>query len=300
MSSSPQLHRLDKKLIRQSFDAAALHYDDVAVLQREVGQCLVDRLELIKLSPEEVLDVGAGTGFVSQALDKYYKDSRILSLDIAPAMLQVARSKESWVSKWFGNRGFICGDAESLPLADNSVDLIFSNLTLQWCGELDRAFSEFRRVLKPEGLLMFSSFGPDTLKELRESWHLADVSADGVNEDTHVNDFIDMHDIGDALIRAGLADPVMDVENFTLTYPDVYQLMRELKTLGAHNVANDRRHSLTGKTRLKNMVAAYENFRIEGGLPATYEVVYGHAWGVSDAQNIEVSLSSLADTGMYP
>ncbi len=297
-SDNPQIHLLDKKLIRQSFDAAAPHYDDVAVLQREVGQRLVERLEIIKLSPAVILDVGAGTGYISQALKKVYKGARILSLDIAPGMLQVARSKNSWINKWFGDDGFICGDAEYLPLADNSVDLIFSNLTLQWCGELDQAFSEFKRVLKPEGLLMFSSFGPDTLKELRESWRLADVDADEVNVSTHVNDFIDMHDIGDALLRAGLSDPVMDVENFTLTYSDVYQLMRELKALGAHNVANARRHSLTGKTRLKNMVLSYENFRVDGLLPATYEVVYGHAWGVSDDQNFEISLSSLTDTGI--
>ena len=133
---------------------------------------------------------------------------------------------------------------------------------------------------------------------MRESWRLADVDADEVNVSTHVNDFIDMHDIGDALLRAGLSDPVMDVENFTLTYSDVYQLMRELKALGAHNVANARRHSLTGKTRLKNMVLSYENFRVDGLLPATYEVVYGHAWGVSDDQNFEISLSSLTDTGI--
>ena len=145
---------------------------------------------------------------------------------------------------------------------------------------------------------MFSSFGPDTLKELRESWHTADTDSGNNNERSHVNDFIDMHDIGDALLRAGLSDPVMDVDNITLTYSDVYQLMRELKALGAHNVATGRRHSLTGKTRLRNMVAAYEEFRDGGLLPATYEVVYGHAWGVSDAQNIEVSLASLSDTGM--
>ena len=303
-NDNPQLHLLDKKLIRQSFDAAAPHYDDVAVLQREVGQRLVDRLELIKLSPDVILDVGAGTGYISQALKKVYKGAKLLSLDIAPGMLQVARSKNSWINKWLGSNEFICGDAEYLPLADNSVDLIISSLTLQWCGELERAFSEFRRVLKPEGLLMFSSFGPDTLKELRESWHLADAGEDAAgnkeNESAHVNDFIDMHDIGDALLRAGLSDPVMDVENFTLTYSDVYQLMRELKALGAHNVANARRHSLTGKTRLKNMVSAYEGFRVDGLLPATYEVVYGHAWGVSDAKNFEISLSSLTDTGILP
>ena len=299
-NENSQLHLLDKRLIRQSFDAAAEHYDDVAVLQREVGQRLIERLEMIKFTPKKILDVGAGTGFVSRELDKFYKNSQVLSMDIAPRMLHVARSKDSWMNKWFGRQDYICGDAEYLPFADKSVDLIFSNLTLQWCGELERAFAEFRRVLKPDGLLMFSSFGPDTLKELRESWHVADTNTDNNDERMHVNDFIDMHDIGDALLRAGLSDPVMDVDNITLTYSDVYQLMRELKALGAHNVANARRHSLTGKTRLKNMVSAYENLRIDGLLPATYEVVYGHAWGVSDSQNFEVTLSSLTDTGILP
>ena len=303
-SDNPQLHPLDKKLIRKSFDAAAEHYDDVAELQREVGQRLIERLELIKFTPQVILDVGAGTGFVSRELDKFYKNSWVLSMDIAPHMLQVARSKTSWINKLFGNQEYICGDAEFLPFADNSVDLIFSNLTLQWCGELERTFAEFRRVLKPEGLLMFSSFGPDTLKELRDSWYKADAdtnsNVDKNDEKTHVNDFIDMHDIGDALLRAGLSDPVMDVDNITLTYSDVYQLMRELKALGAHNVTNARRHSLTGKTRLKNMVSAYENFRENDLLPATYEVVYGHAWGVSDGQEFEITLSSLTDTGILP
>jgi len=293
-SANLQLHRLDKRLIRQSFDAAAMRYDDVAVLQREVGHRLVDHLEPVKLSPGMILDIGAGTGYVSQALTMKYKGARILSLDIAPVMLQVARSKESWKDKWFGDRGYICGDAEYLPVADNSMDLIFSNLTVQWCGELDRVFAECKRVLKPGGLLMFSTFGPDTLKELRESWQKADIK----NESVHVNDFLDMHDVGDALVRAGLSGPVMDVENFTLTYPDVYGLMRELKALGAHNVADNRRHSLTGKSRLKEMVAAYELYRANGVLPATYEVVYGHAWGVSDMQGVEVSLDTLTGAGM--
>jgi malonyl-CoA O-methyltransferase len=297
-SKESQLHLLDKKLIRQSFDAAADHYDDAAVLQREIGERLIERLELIKFTPQVILDVGAGTGFVSRELDKYYKTSQVLSMDIAPRMLHVARSKNSWLNKLFGDQAYICGDAEFLPFADNSVDLIISNLTLQWCGELERTFAEFKRVLKPEGLLMFSSFGPDTLKELRESWHEADTNADNSDERMHVNDFIDMHDMGDALLRAGLSDPVMDVDNITLTYSDVYQLMRELKALGAHNVANARRHSLTGKTRLRNMVMAYENYRNDGVIPATYEVVYGHAWGVSDSQHFEVTLSSLTDTGI--
>ena len=140
---------------------------------------------------------------------------------------------------------------------------------------------------------MFSTFGPDTLKELRDSWNKVEAS----DADFHVSDFIDMHDIGDALLRAGLADPVMDVERFTLTYPDVYKLMKELKTLGATNAAMARRSSLTGKRRLMSMVANYETYRVNGTLPATYEVVYGHAWGSPGAKDIQVSLESLSHRG---
>ena len=149
--------------------------------------------------------------------------------------------------------------------------MVFSNLTLQWCNDLDHVFGEIRRILKPGGLFMFSTLGPDTLKELRESWRKVD-------QYNHVNAFMDMHDIGDALMRTNLADPVMDVEEITLTYADVFKLMKDLKTLGAHNVTKGRPRGLTGKHRLQSMVAHYEAFRKNGLLPATYEVVYGHAW----------------------
>ena len=276
----------DKRRVRASFDAAAEHYDDVAILQREIAQRILERLDLVKLQPDTILDIGAGTGIAAHALSKRYKKSRVIAFDLAPNMLKQARQRGSLLHKLMAKRGFICGDAEHLPFADNSVELIFSSSTLQWCSNLDHTFTELKRILKPGGLLMFSTFGPDTLKELRQSWQAADTNDD---ENIHVHDFIDMHDIGDAMLRAGLADPVMDVENFTLTYPDAYQLMRELKTLGAHNVATDRRHSLTGKTRVKKMLAAYETLRSNGSLPATYEVVYGHAWAAELASNNSTS-----------
>lgn len=272
---NPQQPTLDKNLVRASFDAAAEHYDDVAVLQREIAERILDRLDLVKLQPETILDIGAGTGVATHALGRRYKKSQVIAFDLAPNMLKQARQRGNLLHKLTAKRGFICGDAEHLPFADNSIDLIFSSATLQWCSDLDHTFAELKRILRPGGLLMFSTFGPDTLKELRQSWQAADATS---NEAIHVHDFIDMHDIGDALMRTGLADPVMDMEYFTLTYPNAYQLMRELKTLGAHNVASDRRHTLTGKTRVQNMVAAYETLRTNGSLPATYEVIYGHAW----------------------
>lgn len=284
-----QLQCLEKRRIRQSFDAAAGRYDEVAVLQREIGKRIIERLELIRLEPERILDVGAGTGVCSQALGKRYKRAHVVSLDIAPRMLEHARRRDSWLQRLRSRQSFICGDAEQLPIAEHSVDLIFSNVTLQWCGDLEHTFREFRRILKPGGLLMFSTFGPDTLKELRASWRIADDS-----HTAHVHDFIDMHDVGDALLRAGLAEPVMDVETITLTYPNVYQLMRELKTLGAHNAAHARHNGLTGKHRVQDMATAYEDLRHNGTLPASYEVVYGHAWGPAAARgDIAIPLNQL-------
>jgi malonyl-CoA O-methyltransferase len=259
--------QLDKALIRQSFEQAAPSYDEIAVLQREVGSRLLERLDLVRLLPELILDVGCGTGFITLGLLKKYRRARVIALDIAFNMLVQARK----CSSWFRKLRCICGDAEALPVAEATCDLLFSNLTLQWCADPDGVFREFRRVLKPGGLLLFSTLGPDTLTELRDSWRVVD----GYN---HVNAFIDMHDIGDALVRAQLSDPVMDMERITLTYRDVFALMRDLKGLGAHNVTAGRARGLTGKARLQAMCAAYERFRRDGLLPATYEVVYGHAW----------------------
>ena len=271
-------YHIDKKQVRESFNRAANNYDNVAILQCEVGTRLIERLELIKLQPQRILDVGSGTGTITRLLSTQYKKSEIISLDLAAAMLQQARNKQSTLQRWFGKQRYLCGDADQLPLADNSVDMIFSNLAIQWCSDLDLTFNEFRRVLKPDGLLLFTSFGPDTLKELRDAWR-------SVDDAVHVNAFIDMHDIGDALLRSGLADPVMDTETLTLTYDDGMDVMRDLKAMGAHNVTAGRKHSLTGKNRLKQMLSAYNNFRLDDDkLPATYEVIYGHAWG-SKAQS---------------
>jgi len=267
---------LDKRRIRHAFDRAALDYDRVAVLQREVGSRLLERLDYIRLQPYTIVDIGSGTGHLSKALAQRYKQAQTTALDLAPKMLLAARRNAGTLARLLRRQSFVCADAERLPLADQSVDMIFSNLTLQWCGALDGVFSEFRRIIRPGGLVMFSSFGPDTLKELRDSWAAVDNAV-------HVNAFIDMHDIGDALLRGGFADPVMDAERFTLTYPDVRMLMRELKLLGAHNAASGRSRSLTGKGRLRIMTAAYESYRDGGTLPATFEVVYGLAWAPTKA-----------------
>lgn len=258
---------IDKRQARLAFSRAAAHYDEVAGLQRETAQRMLDRLDYIRLEPRVVLDVGAGTGAASHALMQRYPMAQIIALDFALPMLQQTRTRGGGSAA----PDCLCGDAERLPLADRSVDMIFSNATLQWCNDLLGTFREFLRVLRPNGMLLFSTFGPDTLNELRASWAVVDGGS-------HVSPFMDMHNIGDAMLQAGLAEPVVDVDRFQLTYQDAPSLMRDLKCLGAHNVTRDRRRGLTGKGRLRAMYQAYERFRREGRLPASYEVVYGHAW----------------------
>jgi len=268
---------VDKSLSRRAFEKAAKEYDEAAILQREVATRLVERLDYMLLKPNVILDAGVGTGYCTLDLVERYPHSQVIALDIAHAMLQQTKEK----SKQHPRTSYLENDVEKLALADNSVDLIISSLTVQWCNDYIKAFEEFKRVLKPGGCLLFSSFGPDALKELRHCWYKVD-------NDYHVNSFIDMHHIGDALMQTGFADPVMDSEVITITYKDVYQIMRDLKTIGAHNVLNGRRHSLTGKGRLKAMIAEYETFRSDDVLPMSYEIVYGHAW-VADAEKVKVN-----------
>lgn len=260
----------DRRLLRRAFNRAAGHDDDAAFLLREVGGRLLERLDLLKLKPEAILDVGCGTGVITAQLLKKYCKARVIGVERAPAMVAKARKRAPWLRTLHG----LCAEPEALPLADARFDLIFSNLALPWTVDLDRTLAEFRRLLKPGGALLFSTLGPDTLLELRRSWAAA---GDGRN---HVNAFLDMHDIGDALLRAGLAEPVMDVERLILTYKNVDGLGRDLGRLGARNVTLGRPRGLTGKGRWRAMRDAYEQYRsIHGLLPVSCEVVYGHAWG---------------------
>ena len=274
MRAPPNLHawQLDKASLREAFHRASAGYDRAAVLQARVRGELLERLELVRTSPHVILDLGCGTGHAARELKRRYRRATVIALDIAPGMLREAGRR----SGLFARFRRVCGDALRLPLRTASVDLLFSNLMLQWCDELDAVLAEMRRVLKPEGFLSFSSFGPDTLRELRAAWSAVDSAH-------HVHRFLDMHDVGDALARAGLTEPVLDVERLELTYPDVRALVRDLKCIGAHNAALTRRRGLTGKGAWQAMTAAYETFRRGGTLPASYEVIYGAAWGAAGA-----------------
>jgi len=270
------LNRLDRRAVRAAFARAAATYDGAAVLQREVADRLLARLDYINLRPARLLDLGCGTGYLTRLLSRRYASAQVVALDLALPMLQAARRQTTarlpfGIGRRLGRCRYANADAEALPFADAAFDLVVSNLTLQWCNP-DRVFRECRRVLRPGGLFLFTTFGPDTLKELRSAWR-------AVDSEVHVHDFIDMHDLGDALVRARFADPVMDMEPLTLTYAKVAGLLRDLKAIGAHNALASRRQALTGKDQFARFEQAYESFRDSAGrLPASHEVIFGHAW----------------------
>lgn len=263
-----RLPTFDQRAVQRSFDRAAESYDEHAVLQREVAQRLQSRLEWLKIEPQRILDLGAGTGEQTAALQKRYPRAQVLALDLSSQMLRRARKQSGWFRR---GPSVVCADSHFLPLADQSVDMVFSSLSLQWCDRPELAFAEIRRVLNPDGVLLFSTFGPDTLKELRASW--AQTA-----EQPHVHAFLDMHDIGDLIVYAGLQEPVMEREEIVLTYGAAKDVMRDLQYIGAVNALSGRSRGLLGRQRYQEFCNAYESWRQDGRLPATYEVVYGTAW----------------------
>ena len=277
---------LDTAAIRRAFDKASASYDAAAVLQAQVRSRMLSRLDLVELKPRTVVDAGCGTGQGARALLRRYPACQVIALDLSEGMLAKARRQRHWLRTPLP----LCADSARMPLPDHSVDMVFSSLMMQWCNDLDGLFAEYRRILKPGGLLTFSTFGPDTLRELRQAWSAVDGFV-------HVSRFIDMHDIGDAKVRAGLAEPVLDVEHFRMTYSALTDLMRDLKAIGASNAASGRRRGLTGRGRLRAVETAYEGFRHEGRLPATYEVVYGHGWGVAGAGRVKGPTETVVAVG---
>jgi len=258
--------------VRRAFDRAADSYDQFAVLQNEICKRLLEKLEIVKITPEFILDAGAGTGRAVPDLFKRYKKASLVALDLSENML----NKTSRFGGFLRSPHLVCADIEHLPFVDNTFDLVFSSLSMQWCNDLNAALLEAKRVLKPGGLFVFSTFGPDTLKELRYSWSKVD-------ESNHVNQFVDMHDIGDALLHDGFAEPVMEAEVMTVTYNSVDEIMHDLKAIGANVTAdsaqkNQLAKGLAGKSILYTVRQAYEQFRQDNLLPASYEIIYGHAW----------------------
>ncbi len=277
---------IDPRAVRRHFARAASTYDAAAVLQREIGTRLAERLDAMKLAPHSVLDAGCGTGDAQAELAARYPSARYVGLDVALPMVAAARTKaglrRSALARIFapfaGGRSasgpsFVCADIATMPFAAGTFDLLWSNLSLQWVGDLPSALAEMNRVLAVEGLAMFTTFGPDTLKELRAAFS----EVDG-NE--HVSRFVDMHDVGDMMVAAGFGDPVMEMEMMTLTYAAAGAMLRDLKAIGATNAAVARPRALMGRRRWERALAALEAMRRDGRIPATFEVIYGHAWKV--------------------
>lgn len=266
---------LDKRLVRLRFERAASGYEAASALAREVGSRMLERLDLVKLQPAWILDAGSGTGQLAGALAARYPHARVACLDLSLGMLQAGAPRGGWGQRLLAavrpSRCLpICGDLEQIPLGAAGVELICSNLALPWVGRPEATMQEFYRVLAPGGLLMFTAFGPDTLTELRAALGPSGAQA--------IHPFADMHDVGDLLVGSGFADPVMDAEHLTLTYRDLTALLAELHASGGRSARTDQRPGLRGRAWRSGLEARYAAFRVDGRLPLTCEVVYGHAW----------------------
>ncbi|MDF1757301.1 MAG: malonyl-ACP O-methyltransferase BioC [Legionellaceae bacterium] len=272
-----------KKEICNAFNASACNYEQVAEVQNEIGNRLFQRLEYLKIQPKNILDLGCGPGTFTAKLKDRYPKARVFGLDLALEMLKISKSKQGWMKKWSS----ISADMSQLPFIDEQFDLIFSNQVIHWAPIVD-VLRELNRVLAKGGCLMFSTLGPDTFQELKCAFSAVD------NFD-HVNGFLDMHDIGDCMLRERFSDPVIDMEVLSVHYPSLKDLLYGLKSQGVINISPNRNKGLTGKNSWSKFQNEMLKYRTETDkYPLTYEVVNGHAWKGDDKkseQSIEASFS---------
>lgn len=268
---------IDHQRVAANFGRAATTYEQHARLQGEVRAELLERLEQLQPeAPTRIVDLGCGTGLGSRALKQRYKQAEVLALDLAAPMLRQARRQRSW---WRPFR-LLQADVRQLPLVDASVDLMISSLCLQWCDDLPAVFTEWSRVLKPGGLLLFASFGLDTLHELRTAFAAVDARP-------HLLSFPHIQQIGDAMQRAGLVNPVLDRDLHQRPVGELRELLAELKGLGANNALSERGRGLMGKDRWRALQASYESQRRDGRLPVSWEVIYGQAHGGAPSRSAQ-------------
>jgi len=254
--------------IQRRFDRAASGFDDADFVHREAFGELLERLEPVQVKPRTVLDLGCATGAGSRQLARHYRRSRIICLDASSSMLRVAKKRATL----FYRPSIVQGDARLIPLRDGSIDLVFANMLLPWIDDHAACLAEVARVLRKDGVFAFSTCGPDSLSELRDAWR-------SVDDERHVGEFADMHDIGDTLVRAGLRDPVLDVDHLNVTYRDTDALYRDLTNVGARNCLAGRKQSLTGKATFKALEDRLAERMIDNVMTLRLELVYGHAWG---------------------
>lgn len=255
--------------IARCFNQAAPHYDRHALIQQEVGKRLLTRLDCAPFSPRTILDIGSGTGLLTQALCQRFPNSTVIGVDLAYNMLHQALRFPSHAAT--SNLFYLCGNMQRLPFKDQSFDLIFSNFTFQWASDLPAVFAECKRLLSPTGQLFFTTLGPDTLCELRQSFA-------EVDHYQHIHPFYDLHDIGDMLFNGAFQDPVVDKENITLCYDNVLSLLQDLKGVGSSNYSSLKNPGCMTASQLKKLQMAYEQYKDPAHFyPATYEIIYGHA-----------------------
>lgn len=258
-------YAIDSAAVERRFDRAAAGFDDADFLHALTMDGLLARLQPMKVEPGIVVDLGCGTGRAIRPLAKQFRGARVIGVDRSRGMLDRCRRQRLWLTK----ASFIRADARHLPLADNSIDVVFSNLLLPWIDDLAPLAREVSRVLRKDGLFAFSTLGPDTLGALRDAWA-------AIDDQPHVNRFIDMHDVGDSLARNGLRDPVLDVDRTTVTYENANGLFRDLAASGARNALSRRHKGLTGRRRFDAMRQRLED---SGKFAVDVEIVYGHSWG---------------------
>ena len=266
MNNMREPSALNKRDVRRQFDRAAASFDSADFVHRVTRDGLLERLQPLRVNAETILDLGAATGNTMEQLRKRFSGARVVSLDLSHDMLRAATRKR----RWFSRTSFVQADAEKLPFSDASFDVVFSNLLLPWLTDPATALAEVARVLRKDGVFVFATLGPDSLLQLSRAWSRVDAGA-------HVNRFLDMHDIGDALVRAGLADPVLDVDHLTVKYADPVKLFQDLTRTGARNALQQRRRGLLGRRAFEKLLA---ELRSEGNsIAIELELVYGHCWG---------------------
>ncbi len=271
--SIPQDFEIDLQLARRRFAASAPHAHSNDFLAREVSARMAERLDYIRIQPQRIVDIGCGNGRDLGMFAQRYPQAARLGIDIAPPLLKLARQERNFFQKLLQRHDatqLACADASALPLKSACAQMVWSNLMLNWLHDPLPALREMHRVLAVDGMLMFSTLGPDTLRELR--------AALPSSQGERVHRFIDMHDLGDCLLKAGFAEPVMDMESITLTYAELDDLLRDLRQAGGQNASTARPRGLSGKQSWQQARAHYERLRRDGRLPATFEIVYGHAW----------------------
>ena len=270
--------------VRRRFDRAAGCFHEADFVHRVTREGLLERLRPMTTAAATVVDLGSATGAAIPLLEKRFRRARVIAVDFSAAMLQVVRSNKTL----FSRRHAVQADARALPFADASVDVVFSNLMLPWIDDLDAVFASVARVLRKDGLFVFSTLGPDSFIEVRDAWGAIDAGE-------HVNHFPDMHDVGDALVRAGLRDPVLDVDRLAVSYRSAGALFRDLTATGARNSLRNRQRGLMGRARFGRFTAAF--FPGGGERSLTLELVYGHCWGgVSKPRGGDVAI----DAGKIP